>query len=96
MFAAVDEVMEEFSKRIPTGELNRDSDKIDTVLPTYRGRKIKLYYITQVGVRPPAFAFFVNYPEGIKQQHIRMIERMLREKYSFRGAPLKIFIRKRR
>jgi GTP-binding protein len=96
IFAAVDEVMVEFSKRIPTAELNRDGDKIDTVLPTYRGRKIKLYYITQVGVRPPAFAFFVNYPEGIKQQHIRMIERMLREKYSFRGAPLKIFIRKRR
>ncbi|MGE5894757.1 MAG: ribosome biogenesis GTPase Der [bacterium] len=95
LFPAVDTVIGEMSKRISTAELNKMRDEIESVLPSYRGRKIKLYYATQVGVRPPSFAFFVNHPEGVKEQHIRRIENSLRGRYSFEGTPLNIFIRKR-
>lgn len=96
IFPVVDEVIREASKRIKTSQLNELREGLEAVMPSFRGRKVKLYYLTQTGIKPPSFTFFVNYPEGLKQQHTRMIERLLRERYSFSGTPLNIYIRKRR
>lgn len=96
IFPAVDEVMKESSKRIKTSALNDIRDDVESMLTSYRGKKVKLYYLTQVGVNPPSFTLFVNYPEGVKPQHVRMIERLLRERYSFMGTPIRIYVRKRR
>ncbi len=93
IFNLVDDVVQQRRKRIPTSELNRDAEAI--TLPTYRGKRIKIYYITQVSVEPPAFTLFTNYPEGIKTPQLRYIEARLRERYGFTGTPIRIFVKKR-
>ena len=65
-------------------------------MPTYRGKRVKVFYVTQVATAPPAFALFVNIPAGIKKNHKKMIESLIREKYDFKGTPIKLFIRGRR
>jgi GTP-binding protein len=94
LFPLIDEVIKERRKRISTAELNRFLK--DITLPTYKGKTVKLYYMTQVGTEPPAFSIFTNLPEGIKDAHIRYIETRLREKYSFKGTPIKIYIRQKK
>jgi GTP-binding protein len=61
----------------------------------YRGKTIKLYYITQIEKSPPTFLIFTNHPKGIKPAYERYIANRLREKYDFSGTPLRIFFRKR-
>ena len=94
IFAVVEEVLGEMSRRIPTAELNSLRADVEAHLPAYRGRKIKVYYATQVGTNPPAFALFVNHPQGVRQNHLRAIERVLREKHPFRGAPLRNYVKR--
>jgi len=96
IFPAVDEVIREGARRIKTSALNEIRQDVESIMPSYRGKKVKLYYLTQTGIKPPSFTLFVNYPEGLKPQHIRMIERLLRERYSFTGTPVQLYIRKRR
>jgi GTP-binding protein len=91
---AIDQVMAERRKRVATAELNRFLSGIS--LPPYRGRKVKLLYMTQVGSEPPRFALFTNNPEGLKSSHLRHIETRLREVYSFRGTPIRIFVKRKR
>lgn len=93
LFPLIDEVMAERKKRIGTPELNRFVREIS--LPPAGGKKTKLLYMTQVGIEPPRFALFTNNPRGVKEAHLRHIETRLRERYSFRGTPLRIFLRAR-
>jgi GTP-binding protein len=93
VFPIVDEVMGELAKRIKTSELNHVLDGI--TLPSYKGRRVKIYYITQVDTEPPTFTVFTNIPEGIKDAQIRFLESRIRKKYSFRGTPIRIFKKKR-
>jgi GTP-binding protein len=93
VFPLINEVMSERSKKIKTSELNRFLGSITP--PSYKGKTVKLSYISQVASNPPAFAVFTNKPEGIKDSFIRHLESKLREKYSFRGVPLKINIRQK-
>jgi GTPase len=65
-------------------------------MPMYKGRAVKLYYMTQVKTEPPAFVVFANYPDAVKDSLLRFIERGLREHFVFEGTPLKIFIKARR
>jgi GTP-binding protein len=62
-------------------------------LPLYKGKQVKLSYITQVKVSPPEFVLFVNRPEGIKDAFLRFLERSLRERFSFSGTPIRIYVR---
>jgi GTP-binding protein len=95
VFPLVDELMEERKKRISTGQLNRFADTIRDSLPSYKGKRTKLFYITQVETEPPGFVLFVNYTEPIKRQYLRYIERKLRQTFGFKGTPIRIYVRKR-
>ncbi len=97
IFPLIDEIIMERRKRIPTGELNRLLAKVNASnpFPKYRGRDLKLLYMTQVETEPPAFAVFANYPAAVKKQHAGYIEKALREEYSFTGTPIRIYVKSR-
>ena len=63
--------------------------------PMYKGRDVKLYYITQAGVKPPCFIIFTNRKEGITPEYIRFLEKQLRERFLFKGVPVRFLIRQR-
>lgn len=93
----IDFVFEESSKRVSTGVLN---DVIgEAVLlnqpPSDKGKRLKIYYGTQVGVKPPTFALFVNEKELFHFSYQRYIENKLRENFGFEGTPIKIYIREK-
>ncbi len=98
VFDEIDRITEERGKRVPTAELNRLFERITAghEPPLYRGRRVKYYYITQVGIKPPTFLVFVNYPEGVHFSYLRYIENILRKEFGFHGTPIRIFARRRR
>lgn len=98
VFPVIDRIISERKKRVPTAELNRFFGSIMSKisLPMYKGRSVKLYYMTQVKGEPPAFVIFANYPDAVKDSHLRFIESMLRDYFVFEGTPLKIYVRARR
>jgi GTP-binding protein len=57
---------------------------------------LKFYYITQTGIEPPTFRIFVNFPAGVKPQQTGYIEKALRTRYSFKGTPVRLFVKARR
>ena len=95
VFPVVDRIIEERKKRVKTAELNKFFGSImgQISLPMYKGREVKLKYMTQTGTEPPAFVIFANYKDAIKDSHLRFIEKKLREHFGFEGTPLKIFVR---
>jgi len=97
IFPIIEEVITERKKRIPTGDLNKFLNKVISArpLPKYQGKELKFFYMTQVGIEPPAFILFVNYPSGVKSQHIKYIEKVLRDEYVFKGTPIKIYVKPR-
>ena len=64
--------------------------------PTDKGRRLRLYYITQVAVKPPTFVIFVNDKELMHFSYTRYIENQIRETFGFRGTPLRFIIRERK
>jgi GTP-binding protein len=94
----IDEVYRQLTRRIGTGNLN--SWLNETIYlnppPAVKGRETRIYYAAQVGVKPPTFVFFVNYPEQLHFSYKRHLERRLREAYGFKGAPLRLIFRRRR
>ncbi|NWF52262.1 MAG: ribosome biogenesis GTPase Der [Nitrospirae bacterium] len=98
VFMIIDEIIKERKKRIPTAELNKFfSDSLFRIsLPVYKGKPVKLYYITQVKIEPPVFILFTNYPSAFTEPYIRHIEKCLRDKFSFKGTPIRIYARERK
>ncbi len=96
IFPLIDQIISERKKRIKTGELNRITTKFKKNLPTYKGKELKVLYMTQVDIEPPQFALFSNYPEAIKDRHIRYFEKIIRDEFSFKGTPIRIYIKKRK
>lgn len=97
VFSMIDKVIAESSKRITTHELNlflKDALKIKSP-PLVKGRRVKIYYITQARTNPPSFVLFTNNKEGISTQYIAFLENKLRERFSFQGVPVKFFVRQR-
>jgi GTP-binding protein len=90
-------VREERLIRIPTGELNRIVQ--DAIArhspPSKRGKRLKIYYATQVSVDPPTFIFFVNDPDLVHFSYERYLENKLREHHGFIGTPLRLGFRRR-
>ena len=84
--------------RIPTGELNKlmREDLAAHPPPSRRGRPLKFFYATQVGVAPPAFVLFVNDVELVHFSYARHIENKLRSVYPFEGTPIKLAFRARK
>lgn len=95
VFPVVDRIIEERVKRVKTAELNRFFGNImsQISLPMYKGKDVRLNYMTQTGTEPPAFVIFANYKDAIKDSHLRFIEKKLREHFGFEGTPLRIFVR---
>lgn len=98
VFNEIDKVMTERERRVPTSELNRLFERIIAghEPPLFLGKRVKYYYITQTGIRPPTFVVFVNFPEGVHFSYLRYIENGLREAFGFSGTPLRIFVKPRR
>jgi GTPase len=98
VFDEIDKVTVEREKRVPTAELNRFFERVVAghEPPLYRGKRVKYFYGTQVGVKPPTFVVFVNYPEGVHFSYIRYIENHLREAFGFHGTPVRIYAKRRR
>jgi GTP-binding protein len=98
VFDEVDRIIAETGKRVPTAELNRAFEQLIRAHepPLYRGRRVKYYYITQVGIKPPTFIVFVNYPDGVHFSYLRYIENKLRESFGFIGTPVRIYAKRRR
>ncbi len=98
LFEKIDVVIANQNLRISTGVLNEILAEAVALNqpPTDRGRRLKLYYITQVSVKPPTFVIFVNDKELMHFSYTRYIENKLREAFGFKGTPIKIFIRERK
>jgi GTP-binding protein len=86
------------SYRVPTAQLNKLVE--DAVSrhspPSKRGKRLRIYYATQVGIAPPSFIFFVNDPQLVHFSYRRYLKNQLREASDFEGAPLRLSFRKRR
>lgn len=85
--------------RVPTGPLNRAVEAAEAAHPApadSRGRALKIYYATQVDVRPPTVALFVNDPELATDAYLRHLEARLRERFDFEGTPVRFVLRARR
>lgn len=97
IFEKVDMVAEEQTKRISTGLLNEVVEEAVAVFapPTDKGRKLKIFFATQVGVKPPTIVFFVNDPELMHFSYLRYLENNLREAFGFDGTPLRLLTRER-
>jgi GTP-binding protein len=93
----VDNVMAQYTRRVTTSELNRVfSEAVESHhAPLFQGRRVKFYYATQVGTRPPSFVIFTNRPEGIHFSYERYIANRLREAFGFSGTPLNLMFRGR-
>ena len=90
-------VHENRSRKIKTGKLNDLLLPIiaDTPPPSYKGKYIKIKYITQLPIAYPAFVFFANLPQYVKEPYKRFIENQLRKNFDFKGVPIEIFMRKK-
>lgn len=97
IFSEIDVVLENQSLRIKTGVINEILMEAVSLQqpPSDKGRRLKLYYMTQVGVKPPTFVIFVNDKELMHYSYTRYIENKLREAFGFFGTPVNIIIRER-
>jgi len=85
------------NRKISTAELNEVMLPVvkETPPPALKGKYVKIKYITQLPIYTPAFAFFCNLPQYVKDPYKRFIENRLREKFDFSGVPVRIFFRKK-
>jgi GTP-binding protein len=93
----VDVVNQNRKRKIPTSELNEVMQQIirDNPPPALKGKYVKIKYVTQLPTYTPAFAFFCNLPQYVKEPYKRYIENRMREKFEFSGVPIRIFFRKK-
>ncbi|MBO6045013.1 MAG: ribosome biogenesis GTPase Der [Bacteroidales bacterium] len=90
-------VSENYRRRIPTAQLNEALLPIieETPPPAWKGKYIKVKYITQLPTKFPAFAFFCNLPQYIKDPYKRFLENQLRECFDLTGCPVQIYCRQK-
>ena len=98
LYDMIDMVIENQTLRIATGVLNEIMMEAVAMQqpPSDKGKRLKLYYITQVSVKPPTFVIFVNDKELMHFSYTRYLENKIREAFGFRGTSLKFFIRERK
>ena len=98
LFEAIDIVIANHSLRIATGVLNEILSEavIMQQPPSDKGKRLKIYYMTQIAVKPPTFVVFVNKKELMHFSYLRYLENKTREAFGFGGTPLKFIIRERK
>ena len=97
LYEAVDKVIESQNIRIGTGVLNEIVSEAVSLQqpPTDKGRRLKVFYATQVSVKPPTFVIFVNDKKLMHYSYVRYLENKIREAFGFSGTPLRFIIRER-
>lgn len=97
LFETIDMVRESHAMRVQTGVLNEIMAEATAMQqpPSDKGKRLRLYYITQVSVKPPTFVIFVNDKELMHFSYTRYIENQIRDTFGFKGTPLKFIIRER-
>ncbi|MFX3617199.1 MAG: ribosome biogenesis GTPase Der [Sporolactobacillus sp.] len=97
LLPVIQQVAENHSLRVQTSLLN--DCMMDTVAmtppPSDKGKRLKIYYATEVAVRPPVFVLFVNDPELLHFSYVRHLENRIRETFGFVGTPIRIISRKK-
>ena len=98
LFETIDMVLENQTLRIQTGVLNEIMAEAVALQqpPSDKGRRLKLFYITQVAVKPPTFVIFVNDKQLMHFSYTRYLENKIRDAFGFRGTSLKFLIRERK
>ncbi len=98
LFELIEVVIQNHSLRVATGILNEILTEAVAMQqpPSDKGRRLKLFYMTQVSVKPPTFVIFVNDKELMHFSYTRYIENKIREAFGFSGTPLRFFIRERK
>ena len=98
LFETIDAVIENTTLRVSTGVLNEIMTEAVAMQqpPSDKGKRLRLYYITQVSVKPPTFVIFVNDKELMHFSYTRYLENRIRETFGFRGTALKFIIRERK
>jgi GTP-binding protein len=98
IYETIDAVIENNSMRIATGVLNEIVTEAVALQqpPTDKGKRLKLFYITQASVKPPTFVIFVNDKQLMHFSYTRYIENKIRDAFGFMGTPLRFIIRERK
>ena len=98
LFEAIDIVIANHALRIATGVLNEIVSEAVVMQqpPSDKGKRLKIYYMTQISVKPPTFVIFVNKKELMHFSYIRYLENKIREAFGFGGTSLKFIIRERK
>ncbi|MDE6636468.1 MAG: GTP-binding protein, partial [Lachnospiraceae bacterium] len=98
LFEILEAVIQNHQLRVATGVLNEILAEAVAMQqpPTDKGKRLKLFYITQVSIKPPTFVIFVNDKKLMHFSYERYIENKIREAFGFAGTPIKIFIRERK
>lgn len=92
------EVYENRARKIPTSRLNEDLlplVKEQNPPPEYKGKRVKIKYITQLKTEYPQFVFYCNLPQYVKQDYIRYVENQIRQRYNFTGVPIVVYFREK-
>ena len=98
LFGLIDVVIENQSLRIQTGVLNEIITEACALNqpPSDKGKKLKIFYATQIKVKPPTFVIFVNDKKLMHFSYLRYLENKIREAFGFEGTSLKFFVRERK
>lgn len=98
ILALASEVYEQSVRRVQTGVLNDIiADAVVAVEPpSHNGKRLKIYYVTQGGIQPPTFVFFVNDSNLMHFSYERYLENTLRKTFEFKGSPIKLIFRNRK
>ncbi len=98
LFELIDVVIENNSMRVATGVLNEIVAEAVAMQqpPSDKGKRLKIYYVTQAAVKPPTFVVFVNDKELMHFSYTRYLENRIRDTFGFRGTALKFIIRERK
>lgn len=98
IFDLLETVIENHAMRIQTGVLNEILMEAVALQqpPSDKGKRLKLFYMTQVSTKPPTFVLFVNKKELMHFSYQRYIENRIRDTFGFMGTPIRIFIRERK
>ena len=97
LFPAIDRVYSSWRTRIPTSQLNRVLEEALYFSPPpsdKRGRRLKIYFISQKGEAPPLFELSVNSPELVKKCYLSYLEKRFRDVFGFEGTPVRFRLRR--
>ncbi len=98
LFELINSVSNYNSMRISTSNLNSLLEEAISIVqpPTDKGKRLKIYYMTQVSIKPPTFAVFVNSKKLFHFSYERYLVNKLRQEFGFKGTPIRILIRERK